>query len=71
MRTALICVAALFILGCNQPQQTGEPAQKSAAQDTIDAMTQKTSVDAGRRAAETLRKVGAQEKKDYEEAAGQ
>ncbi len=71
MKRMMIGFATLFLLGCNQPQQTGQPAQKSGAQDTIDAMTQKTSIDAGRRAAETLRKVGAQEKKDYEEAAGQ
>ena len=79
-RVAGLFVAAALASGCGRggtpavpssPAAAGPsnaPAEKSTAATVIDGFTGKTAVDAGRRAAATLRDASQKEHKDLDEA---
>jgi hypothetical protein len=79
MKRLLLTLALSAIGGCSQPSHspsgtgatTNAPEEPASATRVIDDLTGKTAVDAGRRAAATIRKVNAQEQKDYKEIQGE
>lgn len=76
MKRICLGLLALFLLGCEPPPapkprpNQNQPVQKSQAQDVIDTMTQRNSMDAGRRTAQKVRDISAQRNRDLQEAGG-
>jgi hypothetical protein len=68
MKMCLTCVAALLLMGCDQPTEnpSGE-AQKSSAQNIVDTMSQRNTLDAGRKAGQQVRKIRAEQDKNLQE----
>jgi hypothetical protein len=74
MRTLSLVVLVLFVMGCSPPPQnqkrtTQQPQSQSA--DIINTMSQRNSLDAGRRTAEKAREISAQRSRDLREVGGE
>ena len=69
-RTLWLC-AGLLLAGCGQQQAAPPPAVSplNVASNTLDVLTQRDALQAGRRAGATLRQAAESEKKDREAAA--
>jgi hypothetical protein len=67
MRIISSALLVIWLCGCG-PGSGGKP---SAGQDVINTMSQKNSIDAGKRTADKVRAIGAQEQKDRNEAMGE
>lgn len=77
MKKIIILAAIALASGCDKPApakpeqtESKKPSQSTAGQ-AIDYMTGRTAVKSGRKAMDTLKKVGEQERKDFEQAVGQ
>lgn len=68
MRTFLMCVAAVLLLGCSPSAQSpsGEE-QKSGIQDVVDTMSQRNALESGRKAGQQIRAVRAGQDKNLQE----
>jgi hypothetical protein len=64
MRILGLALIAILLAGCGQ-QNSGQP---SGAQDVLNTMSQKNNIDAGRRTAEKVRAIGAQQQQNRKEA---
>jgi hypothetical protein len=64
MRIIGLALIAMLLAGCGQ-QNSGQP---SGAQDVLNTMSQKNNIEAGKRTAEKVRAIGAQEQQNRQEA---
>jgi len=70
MRILCMAVVAVLLLGCKPADQGGSGGGQQGA-GIIDTMTQKSKVDAGKRAAQQVRDIGEQQQQDLNEVMGQ
>lgn len=72
-KSALLLVAGLLLAaGCgDQARTTTAPSGQSGGAGVIDTMTQKSTVDAGRRTADKVREISAQQNADLQEVSGE
>lgn len=71
-KSALLLIAGLLLAGCGkQAGTTTAPAEQSGGASVIDTMTQKSKVDAGRRTADKVREISAQQNADLQEVSGE
>ena len=68
MKSFLMFVAALLLIGCSQGTQSpsGEE-QKSTVQDVVDTMSQRKALEDGRKAGQQIRAVRADQDKNLQE----
>ena len=76
MRACSMFVLVALLAGCGQPAerkpQTPAAAQpKSSAQDVLDTMSQRSAIEAGRRAQQRIRQISSNENHNLNEAIGQ
>ena len=67
MRIIGAALLAILLVGCG-PNAQNSGGQKSTGQDIAETMAQKGTIDAGRRTADKVRAIGAQEQQNRKEA---
>ena len=73
MKRILICCVILGLAGCEQrASQTSESKKESGVSDAVDTVViQRGKMDAGRRAADQIKKINASRESDLREVAGE
>jgi len=68
MKAFTMVVAAILLIGC-KPAAEQKPAEteQQVSASVIDTMTQKSTIDAGRRTANKVHQIEANRQKDFEE----
>ena len=72
MKACLMYVAAVLLMGCGQQTQnpSGEE-QKSNVQNIVDTMSQRNTLEAGRKAGQQIRHIRAEQDKNLQETESQ
>ena len=68
MRTILLCIGAVLLGGCSQrtPSPSGEE-QKPPARNVVDTITQRNTLEAGRKAGQQIRAIRADQDQKLQE----
>lgn len=70
MRTLLTAMAALILAGCSQGTGGAGETESEARNAVVDTITQGSKVEAGRRAADKVRAISAEQNRQLEEVGG-
>ena len=72
MKTALLLAAtAILFTGCGKPSTQPASTASASGSSVINTMTQKDKVDAGRRTADKVRAISAQQSENLQEVGGE
>ena len=70
-KSAFLLIAAFLLAGCGKQADKAPASGQSGSAGVIDTMTQKSKVDAGRRTADKVREISAQQNADLQEVSGE
>ena len=70
-KTLLLAASAILLAGCGQPSGQAPSSGSAGGSSVINTMTQKDKVDAGRRTADKVRAISAQQSENLKEVGGE
>lgn len=70
-KTLLLTASAILLAGCGQQASQPTSSGSASGSSVINTMTQKDKVDAGRRTADKVRAISAQQSEDLREVGGE